>query len=472
MGTITRTAPRRQLRMAARLIGLSLIALGASFSALSNEAACDTSQAKPPNVVLLYADDWRHDTLGTAGHRVVKTPHLDALASRGVRFTHSCVTTSICSISRASLLTGQWMSRHGCRAFCPFETPWEHTLVAVLRNSGYRVAHVGKWHNGPFPAENYDHSVAYHGEHWYEIDGEPTHVTVRNQRDAIGFLQNRERDRPFFLHVAFFAPHAEDPNPLQYLPQDWSEAHYEGAVVKEPANNTLESWRRLPPFFSAENEGRKRWEARFDTPAKYRSMMTNYFRLVTEVDHACGAILDELSKQGERENTLVIFTSDNGYYHGEHGLADKWYPHEESIRVPLIVDDPRLTEDMRGTTRQEMVLNVDLAPTILAAAGLDPPRSMQGVDISTLYLGSGSDGWRTDFLYEHPTHRSASFIPASEALVTKDWKYLYWPEQEYEQLFDLSADPQEEQDLARSPQHQERLSRMRSRFQELKEEAR
>ncbi|CAN0353889.1 unnamed protein product, partial [Ectocarpus sp. 4 AP-2014] len=251
----------------------------------------------------------------------------------------------------------------------------------------------------------------------------------------------------------------EDPNPQQYLPQDWSEAHYAGSVVKEPANNTLDSWERLPPFFSEENEGRKRWKARFDTPAKYRSMMTNYFRLATEVDHACGAILDELSRQGARENTLVIFTADNGYYHGEHGLADKWYPHEESIRVPLIVDDPRLPEEVRGTTRPEMVLNVDLATTILSATGIDPPTSMQGADISTLYLGSDGDDddWRTDFFYEHPTHRSPSFIPASEALVTKDWKYLFWPEQGYEQLFDLKADPHEEQDLARSPQHQQRL---------------
>ena len=473
MCIVTTTSHRRPPMAATRAILLTAFAVGALFSALADEAACETPATKPrPNIILLYADDWRNDTLGAAGHPVVKTPHLDALAESGVRFTHSYVTTSICSISRASLLTGQWMSRHGCRAFRPFETPWKDTLVAMLRGSGYQVAHVGKWHNGRFPTEHYDHSVVYHGKHWYKLDGKSTHVTVRNQRDAISFLRSRDKNQPFFLHVSFFAPHAEDPNPQQYLPQDWSESHYEGAVPEEPVNNTLESWRRLPPFFSEENEGRKRWKARFDTPAKYRSMLTNYFRLVTEVDHACGAILDELSQQGEREDTLVIFTADNGYYHGEHGLADKWYPHEESIRVPLIIDDPRLPEAVRGTTRPEMVLNVDLAPTILAAAGIDPPRSMQGAEIAPLYLAGGRDDWRTDFFYEHPTHRNASFIPASEALVTKDWKYLYWPEQKYEQLFDLRADPHEEQDLARSPQHKERLTQMKSRFQELKEDSR
>lgn len=456
-----------------RWIRLARFAAFVLAISVRSDAACELNAAEPrPNVVLLYADDWRHDTLGVAGHPVVQTPHLDALADRGVRFTHCSVTTSICSISRASLLTGQWMSRHGCRAFRPFETPWEHTLIAALRGSRYQVGHIGKWHNGPFPAEKYDHSVVYHGKHWYEIDGKRTHVTARNQSDAISFLRNRDKDKPFFLHVAFFAPHAEDPNPEQYLPQEWSKALYKGSAIEEPTNNTLESWRRLPPFFTDENEGRKRWRARFDTPEKYRSMIKNYLSLVTEVDQACGAILGELSRQQEREDTLVIFTSDNGYYHGEHGLADKWYPHEESIRVPLIVDDPRLPEDVRGTTRPEMVLNVDLAPTILAAAGVDPPGSMQGANLSTLYLGSGDESWRSDFFYEHPTHRSASFIPASEALVTKDWKFVFWPEQEYEQLFDLKSDPHEENDLARSPEHQQRLARMRSRFLQLKEKAR
>lgn len=442
-----------------------------ALAVLACRLACSQAAAAP-NVLLLYADDWRHDTLGAAGHPVVQTPNLDALAAGGVRFEHAYVTTSICGVSRASMLTGQWMSRHGAQGMVPFETPWKDTVVARLRNAGYGVAHVGKWHNGKKPPDEYDHSVTYHGKHWYQVDGARTHVTVRNERDAVAFLRNRRKDRPFFLTVAFFAPHAEDKSPQQYLPQDWSEELYDDAVIESPPNNSLESWRRLPPFFNEKNEGRRRWLLRFDTAEKYRAMMTNYYRLVTEVDRACGVVLDELAEQGERQETLVIFTGDNGYYHGEHGLADKWYPHQESIRVPLVIDDPRMPDHSRGTTRDELVLNVDLAPTILAAAGVSAPALMQGADIAPLYLGSGEAPWRTEFFYEHPTYHSADFIPASEALVRKDWKYLYWPEAGYEQLFDLKSDPREENDLARRPEFEDQLVRMRTRFDELKEAAR
>lgn len=450
----------------------TLVAAAQVVTAANAVALNGLKRPSRPNVLVLYADDWRHDTLGVAGHPTVKTPRLDALAAEGVRFSDNFVTTSICSVSRASLLTGQWMSRHGCRDFGPFQTPWEDTVAAALRGAGYFVGYVGKWHNGRFPAARYDVGAAYHGKHWYELDGEETHVTARNQEDAIDFLRDRAKDQPFFLTVAFFAPHAEDANPKQYLPQDWSAACYEGASISQPPSNTLESWRRLPSFFTEENEGRKRWRKRFDTDAKYQEMMTNYYRLVTEVDQACGVILDELAEQGERANTLVIFTSDNGYFHGEHGLADKWYPHQESIRVPLIVDDPRLAKTERGSTDDRMTLNIDLAPTILSAAGVATPPSMQGRDLSPPGTAGDAEDWRTDFFYEHPTIRRASFIPASEALVSKDWKYLYWPESQTEQLFDLTADSCEENDLALSPEHRAQLDQMRGRFAELKAQAR
>ncbi|QDU58611.1 sulfatase family protein [Aeoliella mucimassa] len=426
---------------------------------------------QPMNIVLLFADDWRHDTLGVAGNPVVQTPHLDQLANRSVRFTQNCVTTSICGVSRATLLTGQWMSAHGCRGFTMFETDWEDTFVSVLRSHGYHVGHVGKWHNGRFPKEQYDFGTAYHGKHWYNVDGERMHVTARNDRDALKFLNDRPRDKPFCLVTSFFAPHAEDNSPEQYLPQPWSESLYEGVTIPRAENATEESWERLPPFFNEQNEGRARWRKRFDESAKYQRMMTNYYRLVSEVDSVCGKILAELDRQGIRDNTLVIFTADNGYYHAEHGLADKWYPHQESIRVPLMIDDPRLPESRQGTTDEHLTLNVDLAPTILAAAGLPIPATMQGTDIAPLYLDASPPEWRTDYYYEHPTIRDTSFIPTSEALVTPQYKYMVWPEHKYEQLFDLKDDPQEEHDLASDPEQQQRLTEMRQRFAELKAKA-
>ena len=426
--------------------------------------------AKPLNVVVLYADDWRHDTLGCAGHPVLKTPHLDRLAGEGVRFTRNCVTTSICGVSRATLFTGQWMSRHGNQAFKEFKTPWPQTYPGLLRAKGYFTGHVGKWHNGRFPAEHFDFGRAYSGRHWLkQADGSMIHVTQKNEADALEFLRSRPAEKPFCLTLAFFATHAEDGNPQQYLPQPASMGLYEDTKIPVPPNATEESWKRMPPFFDEKNEGRRRWGWRFDTPEKYQRMMKNYYRLATEVDAACGRVLAELKERNLLDSTLVIFTTDNGYFHGEHGLADKWYPHEESIRVPLIVRDPRMPAAKRGTTNDAFTLNVDLAPAILAATGTDQPASMQGRDFAPLYLSEKAPEWRSEFFYEHAALNT--IIPASEALVQREWKYMFWPGTGYEQLFHLADDPREEADLARDPQHAGRLAAMRERFAALKASA-
>lgn len=426
------------------------------------------------NIVVLHADDWRHDTLGCAGNPVVKTPELDRLAREGIRFTHNYVTTSICGVSRASLFTGQWMSRHGNPAFQMFRTPWAETYPGLLRENGYWVGHVGKWHNGPFPAGRFDFGRAYSGKHWIkDTDGAPIHVTQKNEKDALEFLRSRPADRPFYLTLAFFATHAEDTNPLQYLPQPASMELYKDATVPVPKTATDGHFKRLPPFVGNENnEGRVRWRWRFDTPEKYQLMMKNYYRLASEVDATCGRVIAELRKQGTLENTLVIFTGDNGYFHAEHGLADKWYPYEESIRTPLIVRDPRMPAAKQGGINEQIVLNVDLAPTILAAAGIAAPPRMQGTNLAPLYLAGDPPPWRMEFFYEHATHKSVDFIPASQALVRKDVKYLFWPDFNYEELFDLKTDPLEERSLIGDPDYALTLARLRERFAALKSAAR
>lgn len=442
--------------------------------ALSTIVKAEDLRSSPPNILLLYADDWRHDTLGCAGNPVVQTPHLDRLAREGCRFTHNCVTTSICGVSRASLLTGQWMSRHRNFAFGPFETPWSETYPGLLREHGYYVGHVGKWHNGKFPAAHYDFGRAYGGVHFIKNDdGSTIHVTKKNERDALEFLQSRPDGKPFCLTVAFFAAHAEDRHPKQYLYQPESASLYEDVTIPLPKTATDEHFHRLPPFIGNEkNEGRNRYHWRFDTPEKYQEYMKAYYRLATEVDAACGRILKELEDHDQLDNTLVIFTTDNGYFHGEHGLADKWYPYEESIRVPLIVRDPRMAADKRGTTNDDFVLNVDVAPTILSAAGIDAPRNMQGKNFAPLYLAEETPSWRQEFFYEHGVIDNIEFIPSSSALVRKDVKYIYWPDFAYEELFDLENDPNEERSLAKDEAQAERLSALRKRFHELRTAAR
>ena len=438
--------------------------------ALAMPLASAATPSKPLNIVVLYADDWRHDTLGAAGHPVVKTPHLDRLAKEGMRFTHNCVTTAICGVSRATLLTGQWMSRHGNPAFAMFTTPWAETYPGLLRRNGYHVGHIGKWHNGTFPQDKFDFGRAYSGTHWIrEADGTKIHVTQKNENDALDFLRTRPTDKPFVLTLAFFATHAEDQNPLQFLPQPASMELYKDTVIPVPKTSSDEDFKRLPPFIANEqNEGRVRYHWRFDTPEKYQTMMKNYYRLATEVDATCGRVLATLRQQGLLENTLVIFTADNGYFHAEHGLADKWYPYEESIRTPLIVRDPRMPAALRGQTNDDFTLNVDLAPTVLAAAGIAAPARMQGRDLSALYLASNAPAWRTEFFYEHATIKNIHFIPSSEALVRKEVKYLYWPDFQHEELFDLTADRAETHNLAAAPNQAKTLASLRSRFAELK----
>jgi arylsulfatase A-like enzyme len=339
-----------------------------------------------------------------------------------------------------------------------------------MRSHGYYVGHIGKWHNGKFPAENFDFGRAYSGTHWIkEPDGSKIHVTQKNENDALEFLRTRPKDKPFCLTLAFFATHAEDSNPLQYLPQPESMKLYEDVTIPVPKTATDEAFHKLPEFIANEkNESRHRWHWRFDTPEKYQTMMKNYYRLATEVDTTCGRVLAELRQQGVLENTLVIFTTDNGYFHAEHGLADKWYPHEESIRVPLIVRDPRLPAEKRGRINADFTLNVDLAPTFLAAAGIAAPSRMQGRDLAPLYLAATPPAWRTEFFYEHATIRNIHFIPSSQALVRKNLKYFLWPDFDHEEIFDLQADPGETNNLVASPAYAARLAEMRTRFAELK----
>ncbi len=425
---------------------------------------------KPMNVLVLFADDWRHNTLGCAGNPIVKTPHIDALSQQGYRFTHNCVTTSICGVSRATFLTGQYMSRHGNTGFKMFNTPFKETYPGIMRANGYYVGHVGKWHCGKFPAEEFDFGVAYHGKHWIkQKDGTQIHVTKKNEVDALEFFASRPKDKPFCLSVNFFATHAEDGNPKQFLPQPESMSLYTDVTIPFAKTITDEYFYRLPPFLANEkNEGRHRWHWRFDDPNKAQEMMKNYYRLATEVDAVCGKMIAILKEQGVYENTLIIFTTDNGYFHAEHGLADKWYPFEESIRVPLIIYDPRMDKAKHGQTNDDFTLNIDLAPTILSATGCPIPKTMQGRDIAPLYLAAEKPAWRTEFFYEHATIKNKDFIPASQGLVRKDYKYMFWPDWDTEQLFDVANDPLEENDLIKDPAQKDRLVEMRARFNELK----
>ena len=331
-----------------------------------------------------------------------------------------------------------------------------------------RLYITGKWHYegwNDLMKANYDWFRVYEGKHWYDMGGSRVHTTKRNKIDALTFLKERPKHKPFLLTVSFFAPHAVDASDEQYYPMPRSMSLYRNLTLQPPPD----TFHELPSFFTEENIGRRRWRMRFETPQKFDVSLKNYYRLISEVDSACERIFEELRTQGVLDKTLVIFTTDNGYFHAEHGLADKWYPHEESIRVPLIVHDPRMPSTHQGSVRDEFVLNVDLAPTILGAAGLTSPDSMQGRDFSELYLGQDALSWRKDFFYEHPTIQSPHAIPASSAVVEKDLKYIYWPDWNVEQLFDLQTDPKETRDVSNIPEYAIKLDELRRRHEILRQ---
>jgi len=451
-----------------------IIFLILTFTLSPLEISAQSPDQSPMNVVVLVSDDQRWDALGAAGNDIIHTPRLDQLAEEGVRFTNAYVTTSICMTSRASILTGQYMSRNNITQFGVEIEPdaFANTYTGLLRDAGYWSGFVGKYGVGQAREGDFDFLRSYQGRHWIEDEeGNRIHITEKNTLDSIDFLRERPDDQPFLLSVSYFAPHAEDAAPEQYLPQDWSAQYYEGVTIPPSPLNRAEYVLALPEFIRQEaNEGRVRYNWRFDSPERYQEYMTNYFRLITEVDESVGRLIDELKSQGVYENTLIIFIGDNGYFHADRGLADKWYPYEESIRVPLLIHDPRLMTG--GQVRDEMALNIDLAPTIIAAAGLEIPDVIQGEDLAQLYLSGNPPAWRDEFFYEHPTITYKSRIPSSEAVVRLDMKYVYWPEWNYEQLFDLANDPTEKNNLVHDYEYTEELQRMREKMEEWRQRAR
>jgi arylsulfatase len=433
------------------------------------------AEDKKLNVVFFLADDLRWNSLGCMGNQMLQTRNIDDLATNGIRFENACVTTSISMVSRASLLTGQYMSRHKIREFgIPLsEEAFSQTYPAILKSAGYWTGYVGKYGVGKIRENSYDFSTEYEGRHWFpDGNGDSIHVTEKNTRDALHFLTERPKNKPFLLTVGFFATHAQDDHPDQYRYQPGSEQLYRDVIIPVPETASDSCYKLLPFFLRSEaNEGRIRWHWRFDTPEKFQQYMKSYYRMLTEMDKAIGRIIDELKNEGVYDNTIIIFMGDNGYFHGEHGLADKWYPYQESIRVPLIVYDPRLDREKRNAVNEEFVLNIDIAPAIIRATGENIPESMQGKDFSELYLKNKSAGWRKDFYYEHPFVTNEQRIPGSEALVTHSEKYILWPFYNYEEFFDLIRDPYEKYNAIADSKYIQKVKVMKRRFIELKKKA-
>lgn len=450
-----------------------LVAWALIFQPLSAVQAAE--QKTPPNIVVLVADDLRADALGCMGNPIVQTPHIDRLAQNGVCFRNAFVTTSICAVSRASILSGQYARRHGIHDFETDFTPeaLARTYPLLLKKAGYRVGFIGKYGVGRrLPAEQFDFWRGFPGQGFYfpqDPKAARVHLTARMGDQALEFLEGCRPEQPFCLSISFKAPHAQDNAPREFPPDPRDEKLYEQIQIPAPATGHDRFFRLLPPFVQ-KSEARRRWERRFATETMRQNTVRDYYRLITGLDREIGRLVQAVATRCWERPTVWLFTSDNGFFLGEHGLADKWFMYEESIRVPLIIYDPRHSSPPQGRTVDAMALNIDIAPTILDWAGVPIPSVMQGRSLRPWIEGRTPDDWRNDWLYEH--HTLPKLIPPSEGVRTQRWSYIRWlaTEPPLEELYDIQADPRQERNLTADPRHRGTLEQLRRRWELLRRE--
>ncbi|MCE6991166.1 sulfatase-like hydrolase/transferase [Dyadobacter sp. CY323] len=455
----------RKLKWRTSIILIGFIAI------LQNQALSQTGQSvssKHPNVVFIIADSHRGEALGINGHPFVQTPHLDELARGGIRFTSAYVTTAICSVSRASILSGQHRARHKINDFTTTfsDEAMQQTYPMVLKKAGYKTAQIGFLGVGKTPLTKYfdvwDVQIP-----WMTKEG--LHQTDNVTKKALEYLDQQKTDQPFYLALSFTAAHEVDGqngNPATYMVQERFKDLYKDLKMPVPTTAAPEYWNSFPDFFrNDKNIGRGRWNGLFSTPELYQENVKNYYRLVTGVDEAVGKVMEKIKALKLDENTIVIYTSDHGFSLGEHGMMGKWYGFEKGIHVPLIFNDLRPAAKWHNVKSDQLVLNIDIAPTILTMAGFPVPAVMQGVDL--LQVMQKKQPVRTHFFYEHTVFASP-MLHKVEGLVSKDYKYFNYTEHNFESFYDTRKDPEETKDVARDKKYQKKLAAVKALYEKEK----
>jgi len=483
-----------------RTRGFWMCLLVACCPQVSEAVDRSSSSQRPPNILFLLADDQRWDTLGCMGNKVVQTPHIDRLAAQGTRFSNAFVTASVCSVSRTAILTGVYPCCRGVGDLVALVTPEcpNATYPAVLRRGGYETGSIGKWDVGA-GEEGFRMGMSLfdfwggdrlHGNQWHEQDcqvitndGRAAKTTIKCtcspngstprtgsaglshpvhfDRDIVPlkvrqFLAGRDTTKPFFLSVSFRGPK----DPWSDYPEDVASL-YASTSMPIPATATEADANSQPAFLRA-SLASDRGRSLVGNREALAEQIRNYYRMVTTIDGTVGRLRELLADNGLESNTIIVFTSDNGHFLGEHGFWGKWLPHDESIRVPLVVYDPRGSASAHGLECRELVLNIDFAPTILTWAGLPVPKELQGQSLTPLVEGQRVS-WRKAFYHEFTWTYDGRIAP-SEGLRTARWKYISYFSQQpiVEQLFDLESDPGETIDLSSRPEYVDLLNVMRT----------
>lgn len=406
---------------------------------------------KQPNLLLIYTDDQRFDALGVAQAELgdrgrfpwLKTPQLDRLAASGLRFRESFVVNAVCSPSRACTLTGTYNHLNGVRDNVG-ELPADNVTVGtLLKEAGYTTGYFGKWHMGEqFTRPGFDVCASQIGHGQYidcPLNVNGTLVETKGWLDdvvtdrAMAFIKS-PKEKPFFAVLGIKAPHTP------YDHDDQSTAEYDDVTARAVPN--LETFG-------------PRWKellAKSPTPPEKRTQAIHgYSRHIERIDKNIGRILDMLDREGLAENTLVLFTSDNGYLLGEQSMGDKRLAYEECMRVPFIARWPAGIP--AGSVTDAMVLNIDIAPTLLAVAGARIPSHMQGRSLAPVFENP-SAALRDQFFYEYFWEKQAPRHPTTYAVRTRSGKLIVYPENpEWNELFDLAKDPFETTNLINDPAH-------------------
>jgi N-acetylglucosamine-6-sulfatase len=426
--------------------------------------SCGGAEPRRPNILLLYADDLRHEAIGGPGSSPVETPNLDRLSSTGLTLGRAYASTSRCCPSRASLLTGLGAPRHGIWNNHP-EVPFPGNLLTLadhLQGAGYATAWIGKWHlpnPGAAPVRGFDHWASYEGagkhfDQLFLVDGREVRTsgfqTDSLVRFALDFLDRKRAGKPFFLCVAFKAPHV----PLTPSPRR------AGTLRASPA--------APPPSASDPPETMTSFHARLRTRdartmgdvEQYQNNIRAYWELVGDVDDAVGAILAGLEERSLTGNTIVLFTSDNGQLLGEHGVYQKGVSYEPAIRLPMVLSFPPTIPG--GLRSEELVREVDLLPTLLDLCRLPIPADLDGKSLRPLW--SEERGVRDVFLYLAP--HFAEGLVTERALLDSRWKYVRITagDVKEERLWDLETDPEERVDRSGDPTCEGILERLSLRM--------
>jgi N-acetylglucosamine-6-sulfatase len=417
---------------------------------------------RPRNVVFILTDDHRYDAMGfLRPQKFLETPHLDAMAREGVHFQNAFVTTALCSPSRASILTGKYAHQHKIvdnNTAIPRGTRF---FPELLRQAGYTTAFMGKWHMGgesDAPQPGFDKWISFRGQGTYlptangfNIDGKRVpqkgYITDELTDYAVDWLSARSKDKPYFLYLSHKAVHSE------FVPAERHKGRYANAEFVPPRTMADGGDASGRPMW-ARNQ-RNSWHG-VEYPYHSDLSLSEYYKRYAEtllgVDDSVGRIMDVLKKRGELDSTLLVYMGDNGFAFGEHGLIDKRTAYEESIRVPMLARCPELAKG--GQTVKQVVANLDIMPTVLAAAGVQPPKDLPGQSMLPLMRGEKTP-WRDSLLYEYYWERNFPQTPTMFALRGDRYKYIhYYGIWDSDELYDLSEDPQETTNLIYKPEVQ------------------